>query len=226
MGYVIAFSMILCGLCVDVWQLLSKVESLTFFAGLDLEAWQCWYSIVRDFQFVGFSLLAYLVCPYIKVRLKVATFFMCLWRVIVCCVNLTGIEPTYPTIVVLSMVVLYLTWLVKTGMMETLEQGEPQEGAYIFFMPIHSVWGILKAIFVFWRGARYESVVIVQGEKLWAVNGKRFITRLVKDTNLHEREGVKVYLGRMLTIAEVSTLAQLVGKRAVPGLRDCGKLRV
>lgn len=217
MGYVIAFSMILCGFGLDVLELLS---------GLDFYAWQEWYSMARDIQFIGFSLLAYLVCPFAKPRLKVATFFMCLWRVIVCCVNLVGIEPMYPTIVVISMLALYLTWLLKTGMMETLEQGEPKEGAYIFYMPIHSVWGILKAIFVFWRGARYESVVIVQGEKLWTVNGKRFITRLVKDTNLHEREGVKVYLGRMLTIAEVSTLAQLVGKRAVPGLRDCWKLRV
>lgn len=217
MGYVIAFIMILCGIGLDVFELLS---------GLDLYVWQEWYSMARDIQFIGFSLLAYLICPFANVRLKVSTFFMCFWRVLVFCVNLIGIEPRYPTVVVVLMVALYLTWLVKTSMMGTLEQGEPQEGAYIFYMPIHSVWGILKAIFVFWRGARYESVVIVQGKKLWAVNGKRFITRLVKDTNLHEREGVKVYLGRMLTMAEVATLAQLVGKRAIPGLRDCRKLRV
>jgi hypothetical protein len=217
MGYVIAFSMILCGLGLDVLDLVKTI---------DTDVWRGWYSIVRDVQFIGFSLLAYLLCPYEKVRLKVATFFMCLWRVLVCCVNLAGIEPRYPTFVVISMVLVYLTWLLKTGMMETLEQGEPKDGAYIFYMPIHSVWGLLKAVFVFWRGARYESIVIVQGEKLWAVNGKRFVTKLVKDTNLHEREGVKVYLGRFLTISEVACLAQLVGKRAVPGLRDCGRLKV
>lgn len=217
MGYVIAFSMILCGIGLDVWELIKP---------LDVDVWQEWYSIVRDVQFIGFSLLAYFVCPYEKVRLKVATFFMCLWRFLVCFVNLAGFDPKYPTALVVAMVLVYLTWLVKTGMMETLEQGEPKEGAYIFYMPIHSVWGLLKAVFVFWRGARYESIVIVQGEKLWAVNGKRFITKLVKDTNLNEREGVKVYLGRVLTIAEVSCLVQLVGKRAIPGLRDCRKLMV
>jgi hypothetical protein len=217
MGYVIAFSMILCGFGLDVWELIKP---------LDVDVWQGWYSIARDVQFIGFSLLAFMVCPYVKVRLKVATFFMCLWRSLVCFVNLAGIEPRYPTVVVVAMVLVYLTWLVKTGMMETLEQGEPKEGAYIFYMPIHSVWGLLKAVFVFWRGARYESIVIVQGEKLWAVNGKRFVTKLINKTNLDQREGVKVYLGRYLTIAEVACLAQLVGKRAVPGLRDCRKLRV
>ena len=217
MGYVIAFSMILCGLGLDVWELIKPIN---------VDVWQGWYSIVRDVQFIGFSLLAYLVCPYGKVRAKVATFFICFCRFLVCGVNLAGFDPRYPTIVVISMVLVYLTWLVKTGMMENMEQGEPKEGAYIFYMPIHSVWGLLKAVFVFWRGARYESIVIVQGEKLWAVNGKRFVTKLVKDTNLEEREGVKVYLGRCLTIAEVACLAQLVGKRAVPGIRDCRKLKV
>lgn len=217
MKYLIAFSMILCGLGLDTLDLIFD---------LPIEDWQPWYSTLRDIQLVGFSLLAYWVCPFVKIRLKVATFFMCLWKVFACLVNLIGIGPGYPTIAIVSMVALYLTWLVKTGMMETLEQGEPLEGAYIFYMPIHSVWGILKAIFVFWRGARYESIVIVQGEKLWAVNGKRFVTKLVGETDLDEREGVKVYLGRMLTISEVAALAKLVGKRAVPGLRDCRRLRV
>lgn len=216
MGVVIAMGLILSGMSFDLYD---------FIYNMPFTQWEYWYSFVRDLQFIGFGLLSFSVCPYKRVELKVLTFFVILWRIFVAGINAAGIEAIYSPLFVVSATAFYLCWMARAGAMGKFKSEDPIDGAYIFYMPIHSSWGLLKAVFMPWEGARYESIVLVQGCMLWAVHDGRFITKRIEDTNLTERPGVRKYLGRNLTFQELNRLAHLVGKRAIPGIRDCRKLR-
>lgn len=193
---------------------------------VSVEYWQIWYSIARDIQFVGFALLAFNICPYDRVELKAATFFLVLWRVFVAIINIFEWPVFMSPVFVCALTAIYLTWLGKMAMMGEIEQEEDQPGAYYFMMPIHSIWGLLKAVFIIWWPARYESIVVVDRNVLWAVHNNRFISKHVDNTNISKRKGVKVYLGRDLYRHERVELNNYVGKLAIPGIRDCRGLKV
>lgn len=217
MGYFITFLFIFGGVIFD---------GADVFINMDNIHWQSLYSYLRDCQFIGFSLLAFNICDYKKIEFKTMTFFMVLWRVFVTALNVFHGEPYYSPLFLVLLTTVYLTWIVKSLTMGKMTQAEEQPGAYVFYMPIHSFWGLLKAILNPWKGARYESVVVVNNRMVWAVNGREFVTRHIDDTDLAEKDGVKEYIGRNLTDVEISKLIHMVGKRAVPGIRDCRKLRV
>lgn len=213
----IAFLMILSGIWLDVSD---AIFTMPF------EVWQGWYSIVRDIQFVGFSLLAFELCPYNGVEIKMATFFMLLWRVVVFGANALETDPGKAIWSVAVLTVVYLSWMARAILMGHIDEEEEKPGAYMFLMPIHSGWGLLKAIFMPWEMARYESVVMVDDGTAWFVHRWKFTQKHVCDTNLIDRQGVKRYLGRPLNGFEKMRLVKLVGTRAIPGLRDCRKFKI
>ena len=182
--------------------------------------------MTAEAQLIGFALVAFLVCPYTMVEIKAASFFIVLWRVFVAVINLIGLPALLSPAFLCLMGCFYLAWMTKAVFMGRYESNPGTGGAYYFYMPIHSVWGLLKSVFVPWEMARYESVVVVEGQTMWAVNRGRFVMRSVSETNLENRQGVKVYLGRGLTAHERLALNFMVGEKAIPGIRDCRRLRV
>lgn len=196
------------------------------FMGMGIDEWQEWYAVTAEAQLIGFALVSFTICPYSRIKLKAASFFMVLWRVFVAVINYFGISAICSPTFLASMGCFYIAWLSKLALMGTLEQKDEAPGAYYFMMPIHSVWGLLKSVFIPWRMARYESIVAVEGGTMWAVDRGVFVTKRVEDTNISKREGVKVYLGRNFTSNERLTLNFMVGDKAISGLRDCRRLRV
>lgn len=196
------------------------------FEELSLVAWQGWYAVTAEAQLVGFALVAFIVCPYSRVELKAASFFMVLWRVFVAVVNLWEMPVFYSPVFLYSMMGVYLVWLSKAVLMGRYDATPEHPGAYYFYMPIHSVWGLLKSVFLPWEMARYESVFVVEGQTMWAVHHGRFVMRSVSETNIENRQGVKVYLGRGFTAGERLSLNSMIGDKAIPGLRDCRRLKV
>ncbi len=217
MYIVIVFLMVVSGVVSDAWQVTFKPTS---------DQWQVVYSSIRDLQFIGFALLAFELCPYKRVEFKVMTFFLIVFRIFVCVANLVHAKVEWSLAFVSAMALVYVIWLSKSAGMTEHEPQEEQEGAYYFLMPIHSMWGILKAVFMPWLHARYESVVLVQGDLIWAVHRRHFVVRSTHNTDLSSRAGVKRYIGRDLTSQELVKLNSMVGKRAIPGVRDCRRLRV
>ena len=196
------------------------------FGELSLVTWQEWYAINAEAQLIGLSMVAFLACPYSRVKLKAASFFMVLWRIFVAVINCLDLPIIYSPAFLGSAWCLYLAWLSKSALMGTLEQKDEVPGAYYFMMPIHSVWGLIKSVFIPWRMARYESIVAVEGGTMWAVSDGVFVIKRVEETNISKREGVKVYLGRNFTSHERLALNHMVGDKAISGIRDCRRLKV
>lgn len=217
MIYWMSFAMILNGVLGDL---------VTGCLSYSPDEWQQWYSISRDIQITGFALLAFAICDYNKIEIKTATFFLFIWRAFVTTLNLFELEVFYSPLFLIFMTCVYLTWLCKTAKMGVIDDQEEQPGAYYFLMPIHSVWGLLKSVFIPWEMARYESVVVIDKGNLWAVNNGRFIKKETKFTNIHIKTGAKVYLGRSFCRYEIAMLDSFVGKRCIPGIRDCRKLKI
>jgi hypothetical protein len=202
------------------------LDNVDAWEALSLEQWQSWYAVTAETQLIGFAFLAFTVCPYRRVEFKAASFFMVLWRVFVAAVNWWGLPIFYSPVFLWGCGGFYLAWLLRAVGMKRHREGPAQEGAYYFYMPIHSVWDLVKSVFLPWSMARYESVFIIEGGTMWAVHHERFVIRQVADTNITSRIGVKVWIGRGLLAHERLRLNALIGKRAVPGIRDCRKLQV
>ncbi len=217
MLYWVSFAMILNGVIGDL------VSSVLLY---DIDTWQVWYSISRDVQLTGFALLAFSICDYNKIEMKTATFFLVIWRLAVSVINLFEFEIFYSPLSLAFLVCVYLTWLGKAAKMGTIDDVEPKHGAYYFLMPIHSVWGLLKSVFLPWEMARYESVIAVDDGMLWSVHKGRFSSVEVEKTNISNRNGAKVYLGRPFCRYEIAKLNELVGKKCIPGIRDCRRFKV
>jgi len=180
---------------------------------IDPENWDYWYSISRDVQISGFALLAFAICDYNKIEIKAATFFLFIWRVFVTGINLFEPEMFYSPLFLTLPTCIYLTWLGKAAKMGVIKEVEPKPGAYYFLMPIHSVWGLLKSVFIPWEMARYESVVAVDNGFLWSVHKGKFSSVEVDKTNIARRNGAKIYLGRPFCRYEIAKLDKLVGKK-------------
>lgn len=196
------------------------------FLNMSVEAWQGWYAVAAEAQLIGFALVAFMACPYSRVKLKTASFFMVLWRVFVAAINWVGFPSMYSPAFLGFMGCFYVAWLSRSAFMGSIEQKDEVPGAYYFMMPIHSFWGLMKSVFIPWSMARYESVVAVEGGTMWAVKGGVFVIERVEETNIAKREGVRVYLGRNFTSHERMTLNHMVGDKATPGIRDCRRLKV
>ncbi len=182
------------------------------------------YHTFMDLQYIGFALLAFLVCPYSRTELKVSTFFLVLWRVLVFGINLFEVSGGYTAFTLSAMSALYIIWFLKAWLMGEYQRSKPQPGMYKIFFPIHSVWGLLQAVFLPWHPARYESRMISDGKHVWCVNKKEFMKYEV--STLKNLDHVKVYMGRQMTYEENRTLDNMVGNPVYPGISDCRKLMI
>lgn len=173
----------------------------------------------RDIQAIGMMLLAFLVCPYKRTELKVATFFLILWRILVFGINCFDVGQGYTLCSLLSLSAVYLAWPIKSWWMGEYKHSKPQPGAYHIFFPVHSIWGLLQSVFLPWHPARYESRMISDGNMTWCVNKKEFVK--YEKLNLGKLDHVKVYLGRPLNKTEIIRLNALIGANVIPGWKDC-----
>lgn len=183
--------------------------------------WCNLFLYARDIQTIGFALLAFLVCPYKRTELKVATFFLILWRVIVFGINCFDIGQGHTLLSLLSMSSVYLVWFIKACQMREYKRSKRQPGAYYIFFPVHSIWGLLQSVFLPWHPARYESRMISDGKRTWCVNKKEFVQYDNDKLNIEHLDHVKVYLGRLLSTGELMRLDLLQGSTVIPGWRDC-----
>lgn len=207
----VAFALCLIGFFLDA--------SLAYGLITDLQ-WFGYYSTCRDIQFIGFSLLAFGCCPYSRTEIKVATFCLTLCRVAAALINICCIDPSYSPWFIYGTGSVFLLWMAKAKYMGEFETGVSQTGAYHIFFPIHSVWGLLQAIFLFWHPARYESRMVSDGKSIWCINKKQFKKYSVDELNIVQ-DHAKIYLGRKLTRKETLRLDSLVGRQAYPGVIDC-----
>ena len=178
----------------------------------------------RDIQAIGLALLAFLVCPYDRTELKVSTFFLVLWRVLVFWINCFDIGQGHTAIILSSMSAVYLLWFLKAWLMGEYQHSKKEPGMYKIFFPIHSIWGLIQAVFFPWHPARYESRMISDGKHVWCVNKKEFMK--YEASAFKNLDHVKVYMGREMTAGEHVILDGMVGDNAIPGIRDCRKLMI
>lgn len=186
--------------------------------------WCSMFFYARDVQSVGLSLFAFLICPYSRTELKVSAFFLVLWRVLVFGINLFDVGQGYTAFTLSSMSAIYIVWFLKSWLMGEYGNSKKQPGMYKIFFPIHSIWGLLQAVFLPWHPARYESRMISDGEYVWCVNNRKFSkyeTGIIKNL-----DHVKVYMGRDMKATERAILNGMVGSKAMPPFRDCRKLMV
>ncbi len=182
------------------------------------------YFTFRDIQTVGFALFAFAICPYSRTELKVAAFSMLIWRVLVLIINIVDMNTVLSWSFIYGSLALYLAWMLKAWLMGEYQRSKPEPGMYKIFFPIHSVWGLLQAVFLPWHPARYESRMISDGKHVWCVNKKEFMKYEVSTPK--NLDHVKVYMGRQMTYEENRTLDNMVGNPVYPGISDCRKLMI
>ena len=74
-----------------------------------------------------------------------------------------------------------------------------------------------------WRFARYETRAIVQDDQIWMIRRGYFIHRKEGGRTVLDK-GDPVTLRRPLSERQLERLQKLVGKRKIPGIRDCSAL--
>ena len=108
--------------------------------------------------------------------------------------------------------------------MPRVEIAPPQPGhAALVRVPIHTWQGLVQACFMPWRFARYETRAIVQDDQIWMIRRGYFIHRKEGGRTVLDK-GDPVTLRRPLSERQLERLQKLVGKRKIPGIRDCSAL--
>lgn len=182
---------------------------------------------IRDFQMLGIACIGCYACEYRMARLKAALFLVCIWKTWVLIANVFSFYTVSIPIIIFVLNSIYLFWLYRLSSMQEKKPGTiPEQYAFYFLMPIHSISGLLQSVFLPWHDPMYESRVIAQGSDVWLVNRGRFVKKKIKQTDMIYRDGVKVSLRRTLSSSEKKHLDSLVGKKSIPGIRDCRKFVV
>lgn len=176
----------------------------------------------KNIQILGVSILGCMFVPYSRIIPKTTLFMIATWRTIVIVINVVGMNPVLSPITVALMNSFYAAWLIRIVTMGKIESDKIVNGeAYYWLRPIHSIWGLIQAVTLPWHPPLYETRIMVQGSSVWLVYHGVFTKREISKTDLLIRKGTKVSLGRPLTWGEVERLDSLVGKKSIPGIRDC-----
>lgn len=192
---------------------------------LDLKDWDFWYLTMADIRTIGYALLTYTLCPYGFTRVKMFAVVCVFWSVTAFIVNLSPLGPErYGTIISIFFCI-FLIWLWRVFFSYKIPEFEfdnDPEWAYYYLIPIHSALGLIQALFFWWRPAYYESRVLIDPSSGcgWLVHNGQF-KRVSTRCLVSRIKGVRVSLERRLTPDEISNLEDLVGKPAIPGIRDC-----
>ncbi len=108
--------------------------------------------------------------------------------------------------------------------MPRVEIAPPMPGhAALVRVPIHTWQGLVQACFMPWRFARYETRAIIQDDQIWLVKRGRFVHCKHGGRSVLDK-GDPVTLRRPLSDRQLARLQKLVGKRKIPGIRDCSAL--
>ncbi len=184
--------------------------------------WEQAAVIIKDIQIFGYSLVAWFFCQYKHLHAKVIMFLLCIWKFAVLLINIFLFYKEFSILTVLVLNAFYIVWCIRLLALRKIKTKEPKEGeAYFIFTDIKSLKGLLQAVFLPWHPPRYESRMICSHGKIYLVHHGEFIKTNIEDTNLKSTKGVKISLGRKLLKSEEDYLNSLIGKRMIPGIRDC-----
>ena len=183
--------------------------------------------LCKNIQILGVSILGCMFIPYSSIIPKATLFFIATWRALVILINSLGINPAMSPFIVIALNLFYGIWLYRIVSVKPLvSEKSPGPYAYYWLRKIHSPWGLFQAVFLPWYHPLYETRVMVQGNIVWLVYHGVFIRREISKTDLLTRKGTKVSLRRFLSKSEADHLDSLVGKKSIPGIRDCRELVV
>ena len=184
----------------------------------------------QNIMVLAFAYLAFSLCRYERLILKVVLFMLLLWRVTVLCLNCLNLDDNsaflIPTVTVLGTVLLsYALRFAFTGNPKGVEA--PDDGnAFYGLVPVHTWAGFAQSLLIPWNNPRYESRMVVQGDTVWMVYKGTFV-------EFNSRKYVKTIkgatwlpLGRKLSRDEVAEIRKLSGKIAITGIKDCRRLMV
>lgn len=203
------------------------LDGIDKIVGLSDPAWNLCSIIATDAQMLGALILANTQCPYSKLRLKGATFFLCVWRFTVLIINAVSWDASLSLMTVAILSCVFFLWLYRLSIMEPINSREPGgKEAYYIFMPINTFMGLFQAVFMPWYPARYETRMIVDGHFIWSVHRGVFSKKMVVHTDMEKLNGIKIPFGRRLQNTELMQLNSNIGKRAIPGFRDCRKFLI
>lgn len=203
------------------------LDALNIILPIGWESWLKLFNLSKDAQIFGALLLAHIYIQYKHIHLKVLTFFLCVWRIIVTGINATDLNTVINIYFIIGLSLIYYTWVYRLGHLKEINSTKPDHNeAYYIFLPINSIKGLLQAVFIPWQPARYETRLIVDGDFVYSVYRNKFSKKPKSKTDFDKLGGITIPLNRRLTFTERTKLDGLVGKRAIPGIRDCRRLLV
>lgn len=203
------------------------LDGIDIIFGLSDPTWNLFSIISTDAQMLGALILANTQCPYSKLKLKGATFFLCVWRFIVLIINAVSWDASLSLLTVGTLNCIFFWWLYRLSRMKPINSREPgRNEAYYIFMPISTFMGLFQAVFMPWYPARYETRMIVDGHFIWSVHRGVFSKKMIVNTNMDKLNGIKVPLGRRLQNTELMRLNEYIGKKGIPFFRDCRKFLI
>ena len=195
------------------------------------ETWTKSHLILKDIQSIGFALLAFSVCSYKIIKIKVLTFMLILWRTMVLLLNLYCDSPLPYTVVPLYAI--YIIWIYRS--MSVGRKGSTIsldnvsfDLAYNIMFPISSFRGLLQALFTF-NNPNYETRMLLHNNNIFLVLNNTF-TRKPYDkealSELIKRNNGEIKNKGAVNIEKIYDAYDLVGKRSIFAVRDCRRLEV
>lgn len=198
--------------------------------GFRPELWADWGWLARDISNLLCSLVAAsAISRRAAPSVRLAVGLLAIWRGAVLVVNAVGLPPSWSDAYAVGTLVTYWVYVLRVlyaRRITTAYAGDAESHA--IYVPLHSYWGVLQAAFLPWRHPLYESRMLTDGDTVWLVHRGRFISapwgsvrQQVVDSGAAFRP-----LKKPLSPGAVAALNRLVGRKAVPCVRDCHRLEV
>ncbi len=184
--------------------------------------WFNLYDISKDSQIFGLCWLAFLVCSYKHLFLKIMLFILCPIKLSVLISNAIYLNKGVPASITLIVLCIYTFWALRASFAREIKDLQPaKDEAYFILLPIHSLLGLLKAILIPWHPAFYETTMVCDSNHIWSVHHNRFCKTPVSETDISEIESIRIPFGKSLSPESRSILDSMVGEKAIRGIKDC-----
>lgn len=216
---------ILSGIMLDSYDLILNIDHAT---------WLILVNISKDLQIVGFSIISYTLCPFSRLKLKTFLFMMCIWRTFVLIANPLEFYSIYSVSIFYS---IYIYWLLRVYLVDTSRKIQLTGGSiipllaqesYNIFVPVSSFRGLLKALFIPFSKAYYETTIIVHKGDMYFVKNNSFVKRQYMDEKVKDliESGHAYVQSCKPTKKQIKKIDKLVGKKSITGIRDCRRLKI
>lgn len=200
-----------------------------------LNSWYLIHYSLKDVQTLAISILAFTLCPYNKINIKVLTFMLVIWRTVVLIYNIS-LPKLEPGFLYLPLYAIYIFWITRVIILYFKDKPpvypvdyiEPNYFMYNVLIPISSFRGLLQALFTL-KNPRYEARLMLYKDKVYSVYKNRFTEQQLDINEINDlvsKAGAKIKNRGIFNADKFNKIQSLIGKRSITGFRDCRRLEI